>query len=54
MKRANRLGAAHVIIVGENELKQGSVVMRNMLTKDQISIPVQGLVANIKQILKTI
>ena len=54
MKRADRLGAAHVIIVGENELKQGSVVMRNMLTKDQISIPVQGLVANIKQTLKGI
>lgn len=54
MKRADRLGAAHVIIVGENELRQGSVVMRNMLTKNQISIPVQGLVANIKQTLKGI
>jgi histidyl-tRNA synthetase len=54
MKRADRLGAAHVIIVGENELKQGSVIMRNLLTKDQIFIPVQGLVANIKQTLKGI
>ncbi len=52
MKRANKLGAAHVIIAGDNELEQGSVIMRNMLTKEQVSIPVQGLVANIKQILK--
>ena len=26
MKRANRLGAAHVLIVGENELKQDAVI----------------------------
>lgn len=54
MKRANRLGAAHVLIVGEDELKQGLVIMRNMNTKNQISIPVQGLVDNIKKVLRTI
>ena len=54
MKRANRLRAAHVLIVGEDELKQGTVIMRNMNTKNQISIPVHGLVENIKKVLKTI
>ncbi|MBL0702091.1 MAG: histidine--tRNA ligase [Desulfosarcina sp.] len=54
MKRANRLGASHVLIVGEDELKQGAVIMRNMNTKNQVSIPVQGLVENIKKVLKTI
>ncbi|MCD6185339.1 MAG: histidine--tRNA ligase, partial [Deltaproteobacteria bacterium] len=46
--------AAHVLIVGEDELKQGTVIMRNMNTKNQISIPVHGLVENIKKVLKTI
>lgn len=52
MKRANRLGAAHVLIVGEDELTKGTVIMRNMNTKNQISIPVHGLVENIKKVLK--
>lgn len=48
MKRANRLQAAHVMIVGENELQQGTVILRDMTTKDQEMIPVEGLVANVK------
>ena len=48
MKRADRLGATHVLIVGDNEIKQGSVILRNMSTKEQISIPVEHVVENIK------
>jgi len=52
MKRANRLQAAHVMIVGENELQQGTVILRDMTTKDQEMIPVEGLVANVKAYLE--
>ena len=52
MKRANRLNAAHVMIVGENELKQGSVILRDMTTKEQKTISVNGLVENVKALLK--
>jgi histidyl-tRNA synthetase len=38
MKRADRLGAPYVLIVGENELQQGIAVLRNMHTKQQEEI----------------
>jgi histidyl-tRNA synthetase len=47
MKQANRMGAEHVLIVGENEIKEGEVILRNMNTKDQISIPIENIVENI-------
>jgi histidyl-tRNA synthetase len=48
MKRAHRLGAKHVLIVGDNEIKEGKVVLRDMKTKDQVSIPIEDVVENIK------
>jgi histidyl-tRNA synthetase len=48
MKRADRLGATHVLIVGDNEIKQGSVILRNMTTKEQMSIPIERVVEYIK------
>ena len=48
MKRADRLGATHVLIVGDNEIKQGSVILRNMTTKEQVTIPIKHVVENIK------
>ncbi len=53
MKRANRLGAARVLIVGGNELEEGAAVLRDMKTKDQGSIPLDGLVETlIKEVKK--
>jgi histidyl-tRNA synthetase len=49
MKRADRLGATHVLIVGDNEIEQGSVIFRNMTTKEQMSIPIEDVVENIKK-----
>ncbi len=53
MKRADRLNARHVLIVGENEIKEGAVTLRNMETKEQLSISIKGpiddLVTNIKE-----
>ena len=44
MKRANRLKAAYVAIVGDEEIKKGAVILRNMQTKEQREIPVDSLV----------
>jgi histidyl-tRNA synthetase len=48
MKQADRLGAKHVLIVGDNEIKEGQVMLRDMKTKDQVSIPIGDVVENIK------
>ena len=39
MKRANKSGARFVMIVGEQELEQGAVVLRDMKTKEQTAVP---------------
>ena len=49
MKRADRLEAGHVLIVGDDELEKGEAILRNMATKDQVSVPVDGLVEAIKE-----
>ncbi|MGC8602369.1 MAG: histidine--tRNA ligase [Desulfomonilaceae bacterium] len=43
MKLADRLGAQWVIMVGENELSQGKVTIRNMNTKEQILAELDGI-----------
>jgi histidyl-tRNA synthetase len=49
MKRADRLEAGHVLIVGEDELENGEAILRNMKTKAQVSVPINGLVGAIKE-----
>lgn len=51
MKRANRIGASHVLIIGSQEINDGAVVIRNMETKEQATIPIDGLVHHIKTYL---
>ncbi len=48
MKRADRLGARYVLIVGDDELKSGSAALRNMATKEQVSVSLDNLVDNVK------
>ena len=48
MKRANRLGAPYVLILGENELEAGEALLRNMQTKEQTSISLENIVDDIK------
>lgn len=43
MKRANRLGAGEVLIVGESELQQGKAMLRDMATKEQTELALEGL-----------
>jgi histidyl-tRNA synthetase len=47
MKRANRIGADHVLIVGEDELAQGAAILRDMHTKAQQEVPLDNLVADL-------
>jgi histidyl-tRNA synthetase len=51
MRRADKLKAQYVLILGENELKRGKAVIRNMKTKSQEEIPIQDIVDTLK--LKT-
>lgn len=50
MKKADRLGAGHVLILGDNEIGEGAAILRNMATKEQVSVPIDGIVENLKSI----
>jgi len=52
MKRANKLNARQVLIVGDNELKENRLILRNMNTKEQISIDMETLIPDLVKILK--
>jgi histidyl-tRNA synthetase len=43
MQKANAAGAAHVVIIGENELANGVVAVKNLETGDQREILLSGL-----------
>ena len=49
MRRADKLKARFVLILGEEELKRGRVVLRNMETKSQEEIPLEDLVNTLKK-----
>ncbi len=51
MKRANRLNARHVLIVGETELENGAAVLRNMDTKAQQDVALDNIVDNLFKLL---
>jgi histidyl-tRNA synthetase len=44
MRRADKLGATHVLILGENELAEGQAVFRNMSTSSQEELPLEGII----------
>ena len=52
MKRADRVGAKYVLIAGSQEMETGALVLRNMNTKEQVSVPIDRMVDHIKQYLK--
>ena len=43
MKQADRLGAAFVLIAGEDELAAEALILRNMSTKAQVTLPLSNL-----------
>jgi len=48
MKRADRLNAAHVLILGDDELAKGRAPMRDMTTKEQVDVSLDKVVEEIK------
>ena len=48
LEDADRRGISHVIIVGERELSQGAVVLRDMQRKEQTVVKIEELVNKIK------
>jgi histidyl-tRNA synthetase len=50
MKSADRLGAAHVLMVGDKELAEKVALLRNMRTKEQVAVPFDGVIAAVKRL----
>jgi len=44
MRRGDKLGVLYTLIVGDRELDDGAAVLRNMTTKEQEKVPLQGLI----------
>jgi histidyl-tRNA synthetase len=49
MRRADKLKVRYVLILGEDELRRGKAVLRNMETKSQEEISLQGLVDTLRK-----
>jgi histidyl-tRNA synthetase len=50
MKRANRSGASHVLIIGGEELAEGALVLRDMKNGVQEKMPIPDAIARIEEI----
>ncbi|HLB24727.1 MAG TPA: histidine--tRNA ligase [Nitrospirota bacterium] len=48
MKKADRSGARHVLIIGGDELAKGVAILRDMATKEQAELPMEDIVNKIK------
>jgi histidyl-tRNA synthetase len=53
MRRADKLGASYVLIVGDQELEKEAAVLRDMKTKSQERVPMQDLVSSVVNRIKT-
>lgn len=51
MKYAGKLGARIVLLLGKDEIEQGFFTLRNMDTKEQLTVNPEDLIETIKQIL---
>lgn len=49
MKRANKLGAAHAIMIGEDEQQNKTVSVKNMMTGEQVNMAQTALVGFLKK-----
>jgi histidyl-tRNA synthetase len=48
LEDADRRGISHVVIVGERELKDGAVVLRDMQKKEQAKVKIGELAKTLK------
>jgi histidyl-tRNA synthetase len=50
MKEANRSNAKFALIVGEQELETGRLVLRNLEKSEQAEIEIEDIIKNIRRI----
>jgi len=53
MRKADRSGADFTLIIGENELKNEKLILRNMQTSQQEEIPLKNIVESVKSRIKS-
>jgi histidyl-tRNA synthetase len=51
LRRADRLGASRVLIVGDNELASGKALLKDMVRKQQKSVDLEDLLNTLKNLL---
>jgi len=49
MKKADKSGAGHTLILGEQEIKNGKAVLRDMRTKEQAEVSLNNIVEELKR-----
>ncbi|MBN2331922.1 MAG: histidine--tRNA ligase [Deltaproteobacteria bacterium] len=50
LKKADRDKVSYALLAGDQELKEGAAILRNMMTKEQQSIPLSLLVESIREV----
>jgi histidyl-tRNA synthetase len=53
MRRADKLGARYVLILGEDEIKKGQATLRDMVRKDQRNLNLSGWVESLVSLLRS-
>jgi len=53
MRRADKLGARYVLILGEDEIQKGQVTLRDMVRKDQRNLELSGWVESLVGFLRS-
>jgi histidyl-tRNA synthetase len=54
LKRADKLNSSFALIFGDKEIEEKQILLRNMQTKDQQTIPLNGLFGSIINIFKAL
>ena len=52
MKKAGKLGVSYTVIIGDNELQKGQVILRNMAESSQREIAIEQLITTLATRLK--
>jgi len=54
LKRADKLNSSFAVIIGDKEISEKQAILRNMKTKDQQTIHLDGLFGSIINIFKAL
>ena len=52
MRRADKLGVRHVLIMGDDEIGRGEVQVRDMMNKTQTVLPLEAIALRLQEIYK--